>query len=66
MHRWETIVCEAEVTGFEGWPAQPTGRGKVVSTPYPKGETLGRLYGATLTERVMVYLERYDQAAYGL
>jgi hypothetical protein len=66
MYRCETTRCEAEVTGFESCSTQPTVWFGSARKPYNDGEAVGRLLGATLTERVMGYLEQYDRAAYGL
>jgi hypothetical protein len=65
MHTSEGIHKKAELSRFRNGSLQSAFRGSFTRVAPGKDETLGRLQGSTLTERVMRYLERYEKAVHG-
>lgn len=66
MHTTQKIEDAARSAGYKKDTLQSTRRGAIRSAAYVGNEVLGRLYGATLAERVVSFLEQSNRAAYGL
>ena len=64
MHSSKRIHDVSERSRFEHNPLQPAFRGSFAGSAPRRAETLGRLDGATLTERVTRFLERYEKPLY--
>jgi hypothetical protein len=61
----ESIPQARKVAASKYTPSQATGSNTHTRSAQERTETLGRLQGSTLTEQVLVFLERY-RPAYGL
>jgi len=62
----DPIRCKVEAATVEKNPSHLTSCNRLIRNPQHRSEVLGRLHGATLTERVMGFLERYNGPVYGL
>ena len=66
MQRMETIENAAKSAGLKNDHSQTKLPGFIGCVPGCRNEILGRLHGATLTEQVVRFMERYKRTAGGL